>query len=430
MKEKNTVGMKLLIFICLLIVVLIGIVLFEFGNRNRTNKSDDVAESKSKLASESKNETSEISESDNENKTDDEPSSDLDSKFDKIQIVYDYGSLLDFSGTYEDEDEDNVIKIDLKGKQLAELQSLLSNYDIESDKYKIEDTGHSHGTIFYSNIVIMPAEYKLIFNDGSEMMTDERDYEIQYKKGKNYYSITDAEDVSQKVIEIVDEKLHEEPVKIDTDKISIEGLISGNTLNITDKETISKILYEFRYNKDNIIDEELYESLIDQQKDDYDEDRENPRELEYNIDFNNGTIIKIELRNGNVGCISNKNNKFIEGIKINSKFVFMIHNIFTEYYREENKLFEAEEIIIQHEDIESKLSEDEKTEFLNKLLMTEVDGDKMDEERDLTASDYVLIINNNRLILSEDSLYILYADGKTSYIYSMELKDYIKTLVD
>ena len=120
-------------------------------------------------------------------------------KFDEIHILYDYGNIMSFSGTYEDE-EDNVFKIDIQGEQLAELQNILSNYNIESDEYKIEETGHYHGSTFYGGIIIIPAEYKVKFNDGSEMIIDERDYEIQYKNGNNYYLITDGKEISQKII--------------------------------------------------------------------------------------------------------------------------------------------------------------------------------------------------------------------------------------
>ena len=135
------------------------------------------------------------------------------------------------------------------------------------------------------------------------------------------------------------------------------------------------------------------------------------------------------LRNGNVGCISDKNNNFIEGIKINSKFIFMIHNIYTDYYKEKDKLFETEEIYIQHNNIERKLSNSEKTELLNKLLMIEIDGNKIRESISLSTNDYILKINNNKIILEQNNLYIVYANGESSYIYSLYLEDYIKNLI-
>lgn len=349
-------------------------------------------------------------------------------KFAEIQILYDYGNIMSFSGTYGDQ-KDNVFKIDIQGEQLAELQNILSNYNIESAEYKIEETGHYHGSTFYGGIVMIPAEYRVKFNDGSEMLIDERNYEIQYKNGNNYYSITDGKEISQKIIKLVDEKLHEEVIRADTNRISIKGLTSGNTLNISDPETILKILNEFRYAKDTVVTEELYNTLIKYEKDDYDNKRKNYRELEYRIDFNNGTIIKVGLRNGNVGCISDENNNFIEAIKINSKFIFMIHNFFTDYYREKDKLFETEEIYIQHNDIERKLSDSEKSEFLNKLWMIEIDGNKIRESISSSTNDYILKINNNKIILNQDNLYIVYANGDSSYIYSLDLADYIRTLI-
>ena len=402
MDEKETIKIKLWLLICFLIIILVSIILFGiwYYYSHREQKPQIVS-------------------SNHSNKVD---------KFDEIHILYDYGNIMSFSGTYEDE-EDNVFKIDIQGEQLAELQNILRNYNIESDEYKIEETGHYHGSTFYSGIIIIPAEYKVKFNDGSEMIIDERDYEIQYKNGNNYYLITDGKEISQKIIKLVDEKLHEEVIKDDTKMISIKGLTSGNTLNISNQETILKILNEFRYAKDAVVTEELYDTLIEYEKDDYDNKRKSYRELEYRIDFNNGTIIKVGLRNGNVGCISDENNNFIEGIKINSKFIFMIHNFFTDYYREKDKLFETEEIYIQHNNIERKLLDSEKAEFLNKLLMIEIDGDKIRESISSSTDDYILKINNNKIILNQNNLYIVYANGNSSYIYSLDLADYIRTLI-
>lgn len=402
MEEKETIKIKLWLLICFLIIILVSIILFGiwYYYSHREQKPQIVS-------------------SNHSNKVD---------KFDEIHILYDYGNIMSFSGTYEDE-EDNVFKIDIQGEQLAELQNILRNYNIESDEYKIEETGHYHGSTFYSGIIIIPAEYKVKFNDGSEMIIDERDYEIQYKNGNNYYLITDGKEISQKIIKLVDEKLHEEVIIDDTKMISIKGLTSGNTLNISNQETILKILNEFRYAKDAVVTEELYDTLIEYEKDDYDNKRKSYRELEYRIDFNNGTIIKVGLRNGNVGCISDENNNFIEGIKINSKFIFMIHNFFTDYYREKDKLFETEEIYIQHNNIERKLLDSEKAEFLNKLLMIEIDGDKIRESISSSTDDYILKINNNKIILNQNNLYIVYANGNSSYIYSLDLADYIRTLI-
>ena len=350
-------------------------------------------------------------------------------KFDKIKILYDYGSIMVFSDTYESEEE-NAFEINVEGESLVELQNMLINYNIESDKYKIEETGHYHGSTFYGGIVIIPADYKVIFNDGSEMIIDERDYQIQYKNKDTYYKINDGKEIAQKIIKIVDEKLHENIIKVNTKTISIKGLTSGNTLNITDQKTILKILNEFIYAKDAVMTENLYKRLIEAEKDDYDNNRKISRELEYRIDFNNGTIIKVSLRNGNVGCISDKNNNFIEGIKINSKFISIIHNIFTDYYKEKDKLFEADEIYIQHDNIERTLSNSEKTEFLNKLLMIEIDGDKITEDLPASINNYILEINNNKIFLDQNSLYIVYANGEGSYIYSLDLQDYIKNLIN
>ena len=402
MEKKEIIKIKFWLAICLLILIFVGVILFVIWQYYDHKEKNPQIES-----------------SNYENKFD---------KFDKIQILYDYGNIMSFSGTYEDE-EDNTFEIEVQGEQLAELQNILRNYNIESDKYKIEETGHYHGLTFFSDIVIIPAKYKVKFNDGSEMIIDERDYEILYKNGDTYYLINDGKDISQKIIKLVDEKLHEEDITVDTKMISIKGLTSGNTLNISNQETVFKILNEFRYAKDAVVTEELYNTLIDREKDDYDNKRKSYRELEYRIDFNNGTIIKVGLRNGNVGCISDKNNNFIEGIKINSKFIFMIHNIYTDYYKEKDKLFETEEIYIQHNNIERKLSNSEKTEFLNKLLMIEIDGDKIKESISLSTSDYILKINNNKIILNQNNLYIVYANGESSYIYSLYLEDYIKNLI-
>ena len=402
MEEKGIIKIKLWIAICLLILILVGVILFGIWQYYSHKEKNPQIESPNY-----------------ENKFD---------KFDKIQILYDYGNIMSFSGTYEDE-EDNAFEIDVQGEQLAELQNILRNYNIESDKYKIEETGHYHGSTFYGVIGIIPAEYKVKFDDGSEMIINERDYEIQYKNGDTYYLINDGKEISQKIIKLVDEKLHEEVIKADTKMISIKGLTSGNTLNISNQETVFKILNEFRYAKDAVVTEELYNTLIDYEKDDYDNKRKSYRELEYSINFNNGTIIKVGLRNGNVGCISDEKNNFIEGIKINSKFIFMIHNIYTDYYKEKDKLFETEEIYIQHNKIERKLSNIEKTEFLNKLLMIEIDGDKIRESISSSTSDYILKINNNEIILDQNNLYIVYANGESSYIYSLDLADYIKNLI-
>lgn len=402
MEEKGIIKIKFWLAICLLILIFVGVILFGIWQYYGHKEKNPQIESPNY-----------------ENKFD---------KFDKIQILYDYGNIMSFSGTYEDE-EDNAFEIEVQGEQLAELQNILRNYNIESDKYKIEETGHYHGSTFYGGIVIIPAEYKVKFNDGSEMIINERDYEIQYKNRDTYYLINDGKEISQKIIKLVDEKLHEEVIKADTKMISIKGLTSGNTLNISNQETVFKILNEFRYAKDAVVTEELYNTLIDYEKDDYDNKRKSYRELEYSIDFNNGTIIKVGLRNGNVGCISDENNNFIEGIKINSKFIFMIHNIYTDYYKEKDKLFETEEIYIQHNKIERKLSNIEKTEFLNKLLMIEIDGDKIRESISSSTSDYILKINNNKIILDQNNLYIVYANGESSYIYSLDLADYIKNLI-
>ena len=402
MEEKGIIKIKLWLPICFIIIILLGITMFGIWYYY-TNKEQHAQIESPKY----------------ENKLD---------KFDKIQISYDYGSIVSFSGTYEVE-KDNAFKIDVQGEELAELQNILNNYDIESDEYKIEETGHYHGSTFFSGIIIIPASYKVEFNDGSEMIIDERDYEIQYKNGDNYYLIKDGKEICKKVIKLVDEKLHEEVIKADTQMISVKGLTSGKTLNISNQEIILKILNEFRYAKDAVVTEELYDTLIEDEKDDYDNERKSYRELEYRIDFNNGTIIKVGLRNGNIGCISDENNNFIEGIKINSKFIFMIHNIFTDYYRENEKLFETEEIYIKHNNIERKLSGSEKTELLTKLLMIEIDGDKIRESISASTKDYILTINNNRIILNHNSLYIIYANGDRSYIYSLELAEYIKKLI-
>lgn len=399
MEEKGIIKIKLWIAICLLILIFVGVALFGRWYYYSHKKQNPPIETLN-----------------------------YENKFDKIQILYDYGSIMSFSGTYEDE-EDNAFEIDVQGEQLAELQNILINYNIENEKYKIEETGHYHDSTFYGGIVIIPAEYKVKFNDGSEMIINERDYEIQYKNGDTYYQINDGKEISQKIIKLVDEKLHEEVIKLDTKKISIKGLTSGNTLDISNQETILKILNEFRYAKDAVVTEELYNTLIDYEKDDYNNKRSNPRELEYKIDFNNGKIIKIILRNGNVGCISDENNNFIEGIKINSKFIFIIHNIFTDYYKEKYKLFETEEIYIQHNNIEKKLSNSEKTELLDKLCMIEIDGNNINESIASSTQDYILKINNNKIILNEDNLYIIYANGDSSYIYSLDFADYIKTLI-
>lgn len=401
MEEKKKTKNKIMVLICLIILFLAGIALF--GIWYYYNNIKQNSQIKSSIYENTLN------------------------KFDKIQISYDYGSIMSFSSTYEG-NENNLLEIDVKGEQLTELQNILKSCDIENKKYKIEETGHYHGSTFYSGIVIIPAEYKVKFNDGSEMIIDERDYEIQYKNGDNYYLITDGKAISQKIINIVDENLHQEVVKLNTNMISITGLNSGNTLNISNNTTISKILNEFRYAKDSVVSEELYETLIEYEKNDYDNKRRTPRELEYKIDFNNGRIIKIILRNGNVGCISDENNNFIQGIKINSKFIFMIHNIFTDYYKEKNKLFETEELYVQHNNIEEKLAKSERTELLNKLCMIEIDGNKINESISSSTQDYILKINNNRIILNEDNLYIIYANGDSSYIYSLDLADYIKTL--
>lgn len=349
-------------------------------------------------------------------------------KFEKIQILYNYGNLMSFSGTYKDE-EDNALFIDIQGGQLNELQNILSNYNIESDKYKMEEEGHYHGSTFYGGIPLIPADYRVKFNDGSEMIINERDYTIQYKNGNNFYLITDGKEISQKIIKLVDEKLHEEVIKTDTKMISIKGLTSGNTLNISNQEIILKILNEFRYATDAVMTEDLYDRLIKYEKKDYDNKRKSYRELEYKIDFNNGTIIKVGLRNGNVGCISDENNNFIDGIKINSKFIFMIHNLFTDYYKEKDKLFETDKIDIQHNNIKRKLLDSEKTEFLNKLLMLEIDGAKIRESISLSTDDYILKINNNKIILNQNDLYIVDANGDSNYIFSLELADYIRDLI-
>lgn len=402
MEEKGIIKIKFWLAICLLILVFVGVILFGIWQYYSHKEKNPHIESPNY-----------------ENKFD---------KFDKIQILYDYGNIMSFSGTYEDENY-NAFEIEVQGEQLTDLQNILRNYNIEDDKYKIEETGHYHGSTFYGGIVIIPAKYKVKFNDGSEMIIDESVYEIQYKNGDTYYLINDGKEICQKIIKLVDEKLHEEVIKLDTKMISIKGLTSGNTLNISNQETVLKILNEFRYAKDAVVTEELYNRLIDYEKDDYDNNRKSYRELEYSIDFNNGTIIKVGLRNGNVGCISDKNNDFIEGIKINSKFIFMIHNIYTDYYKEKDKLFEAEEIYIQHNMIEQELSNIEKTEFLNKLLMLEIDGVKIRESISSSTSDYILKINNNKIILDQNNLYIVFANGESSYIYSSDLADYIKNLI-
>lgn len=403
MEEKETIKIKLELVIYLFIITLVCIILFGIWYYYSHEEKNPQIESPNY-----------------ENKF---------NKFDKIQISYKYGSIMNFSGTYEDE-EDNVFKIDVQGDQLAELQNILKKYNIESDKYKIEETGHYHGSTFYGGIIIIPAEYKVEFNDGSEMIIDERTYKIQYKNGDNYYLLTDGKEISKAIIKIVDENLHIEPVKVDTKMISIKGLTSGKTLNIRDNETISKVLNEFRYAKDKVVTEELYKKLIGYEKEDYDKKRRISRELEYKIDFNNGIIIKIILRNGNVACISDENNNFIDGIKINSKFIFMIHNIFTDYYRKKDKLFETEKIYIQHNNIERKLLDSEKIEFLNKLLMIEIDGDKIRETISSSTNDYILKINNNKIILDQNNLYIIYANGESSYIDSLDLADYMKKLIN
>lgn len=349
-------------------------------------------------------------------------------RFDKIQISYDYGRLMVFSGNSKDE-EYNAVEIDVQGEQLAELQNILNNYNLESEKYKIEQTGHYHGFTFIGGITIISADYKVKFNDGTEMIINGRNYQIQYKNGDNYYVINDGKTIVQNIIKIVNEYIQQKTIKITTDMISITGLTSDNTLNINNPQTILKILNKFNYVKHPIISEDLYNKLIEYDKDDYDKGRSIPRELEYKIDFNNGTIIKISLRNGYIGCISDKNNTFIEGIKINSEFVYMIHNIFTDYYREKDKLFEADEIYIQYDNIDRKLLDNEKTEFLNMLLMINVDGFKIKNYIPLSTKDYILKINNNKIILNQNNLYIVYANGNSSYIYSLELSDYIKNLI-
>ena len=273
MEKKGIIKIKFFLSICLLILVFVGVILFGIWQYySHKEKNPHIGSPKY------------------ENKFD---------KFDKIQILYDYGNIMSFSGTYEDEN-DNAFEIEVQGEQLADLQNILRNYNIEGDKYKIEETGHYHDSTFYGGIVIIPAKYKVKFNDGSEMIIDERDYEIQYKNGDTYYLINDGKEISQKIIKLVDEKLHEEVIKPDTKMISIKGLTSGNTLNISNQETVFKILNEFRYVKDAVVTEELYNTLIDYEKDDYDNKRKSYRELEYSIDFNNGTIIKVGLRNGQV----------------------------------------------------------------------------------------------------------------------------------
>ena len=92
-------------------------------------------------------------------------------------------------------------------------------------------------------------------------------------------------------------------------------------------------------------------------------------------------------------------------------------------------MFETEEIYIKHNNIERKLSGSEKTELLNKLLMIEIDGDKIRESISASTKDYILTINNNRIMLNHNSLYIIYANGDRSYIYSLELAEYIKKLI-
>lgn len=400
MKKKGTIKIKLWLLIYFIIIILVGITLFGIWYYYSHGKQMPQVISYT-------------------NKAD---------KFDKIQILYDYGSIINFSDAYEYE-ENNAFKIDVQGEQLAELQNILSKYNIESNKYKIEKTGHYHGSTFYGGIAIIPAEYKVKFNDGSEMIIDESDYEIQYKNGDNYYLISDIKELSQKIIKLVDEKLHEGTIEAETKMISISGLTSGNTLNISNQETILKILNEFSYAKDPVITEELYNTLIEDEKKDYDNKIKSPRELEYKIDFNNGTIIKVILRNGYVGCISDENNNFIEGIKINSKFIFMIHNLFTDYYREDDKLFETDEIYIQHNNIERKLLDSEKAEFLNKLSMIEIDGDRMRKAITSPDNDYILKINNNKIVLNQTNLYIVYANGDRRDISSLDLTDYIKTLI-
>ena len=350
-------------------------------------------------------------------------SKEVDERFDKIKISYSFGSIVNFSGTYE---EEQMFEVDLQGDQLKKLQNLLQQQNIDSDQYKMEEIGHYHESTFYGGYVMIPGEYRLQFNDGSEMIVDEMDYEMQYKKGENYYLITDGEDIAKTIIKIVDTEIHKEVTEMETEKISIQGLSSGKTLTITDSELITKILGEYIYKESNVVDEELYNTLIEYEQEDYTYGRKRTRELEYQIDFNNGTIIKIGLRNGNIGCISDKNGTFVQGIQINPKFVFLIHNLFTDYYKKTDKLFNAEIVYVKHNGLEIELSDSDKEKLFNKLVMIELDQDI--NEIELEESDYIIRINNNRIILKEDELYIIYPDGDCCQFYSVYIPDFIKGL--
>ena len=61
--------------------------------------------------------------------------------------------------------------------------------------------------------------------------------------------------------------------------------------------------------------------------------------------------------------------------------------------------------------------------------MIEIDGNNINESIASSTQDYILKINNNKIILNEDNLYIIYANGDSSYIYSLDFADYIKTLI-
>ncbi len=193
---------------------------------------------------------------------------DKEKRFDKIKIIYDYGSIVPYSDTYE-EPYTSAYEIDVQGEDLEILQNILKKYDFEDNKYKIEDTGHYHGLTFYSNIFELIGEYRVDFNDGSEMIINGNKYETQYRNNGNYYSINDCEDFIDEVLRIVNDEVYKEDVKIDTNKISISGITSGSYLEINDSKTINKILNEYRYVKDDVVSKDLIQSLLEQDKDDY-----------------------------------------------------------------------------------------------------------------------------------------------------------------
>lgn len=343
-------------------------------------------------------------------------------KYKSIKIIYGYGELV-FTDIKVDGEK---LEINVTGKELVELKKLIEESDIENSE-NMQD-----GKIKF----VYPGYYKLKFYDGSTMVINYNSYSAQYKKFNNYSKIFDAQKISQFVKELVDDELNtQEPNLIYSTQITISPESSNKTMVITDKEIISKLLNEFKYVKSDMSYKMLLESESYYRKKSNSEDGEIFKfEISYNVNFNDDTSVKIYPHSSTLGCFLDDTGNAKEIIQIYGQFMNMIDNLYADYVRNTNKLFEAPKISIKHNGIITDISDSEKEYILEELSKLKFSGiGYRNYEVDDDTKDYILLINTNQIILddTDNNVYSIVENEKIKEISMPNaFKDYIKNLVD